>query len=517
MGLKDKPKPPVFRAFIANVVDQDGNPLSDMAIHMVSTNPHYHGPQLTGVTNQFGYMAWQDIPIQLSPTHTRVFNPGRDIDITISPHHFDGDNVTIQIPIEPELDKPVGLVLGDNHVIEDAGGPHNFLGASLFWALWGYQNDKDRLGQNLEFLKKHEVDYIRVLGIVGPSHGWEDRTVDYRPYYLDDITNLTDYVYDNFGMRIQWTIFGGIDTCPTYPEQEEIVDDFIALARSRPHKIFSIEVANEYYATDFPLSNLRTLGRKLAEQTDNLVTLSAPASEEQLEVNAVYYDSGVDAAVFHLDRSTNGEGGLWRPVRQPWEVQFYDNTPPVWINNEPIGPESSVNSDDDPLRLSMFAATTYLCGMGAFVLHTGAGIRGGGAADLNRGRSSNIWEVNNVESILNAIKIVRDNLPKDIANWRRINTSEHDVYVTTHPFNTSYLREAQEQGKLLRAFAARNDKDEFVVSVLKCETDVRFVARYNMQFKIIDPIHDNLGTTTLRLGETLSGVPYGCILKGKIF
>src|SRR5262245_28783688 len=53
--------------------------------------------------------------------------------------------------------------------------PFNALGATLFWAGWGYLHDRPRLEQALGALRG--FDYIRVLSEVGPGGGWEDRAV----------------------------------------------------------------------------------------------------------------------------------------------------------------------------------------------------------------------------------------------------------------------------------------------------------------------------------------------------
>src|SRR5712691_9442226 len=60
-----------------------------------------------------------------------------------------------------------GRVSGDRHAFVDEGGPFLARGASLFWGLWGYQHDRERLGRNLATLRDWGFDYIRVLGVVG--------------------------------------------------------------------------------------------------------------------------------------------------------------------------------------------------------------------------------------------------------------------------------------------------------------------------------------------------------------
>lgn len=54
----------------------------------------------------------------------------------------------------------------------------------------------------------------------------------------------------------------------------------------------------------------------------------------------------------HFDRDVSKADGYDRPVRQPWEMLFQARAAGVeaYVNNEPIGPQSSVAEDDDPGR-----------------------------------------------------------------------------------------------------------------------------------------------------------------------
>ncbi len=83
-----------------------------------------------------------------------------------------------------------------------------------------------------------------------------------------------------------------------------------------------------------------------------------------------------------------GDEGPTAPLTRPWNVAQGNPAgcrgalPAVILNNEPIGPESSVEQDDSPSRIAAGYVMTFLAGNAAYVLHTGPGIRGGGAADL---------------------------------------------------------------------------------------------------------------------------------------
>ena len=175
-----------------------------------------------------------------------------------------------------------GPVRADGRAVADAAGPFNALGATLFWGAWAYKFDRPRLERNLEVLSAAGVDYVRVLGSVGGA-SWEDRQTDPRWNDYDAIiAGMTDLAYDRYGMRVQWTLFGGAPFTPSGPAREALVDRFASMARGREHKIFAFEIANEAWQNGFGgpdgLAELRRLGKRLNDKTTVLVALSSPAT-----------------------------------------------------------------------------------------------------------------------------------------------------------------------------------------------------------------------------------------------
>jgi hypothetical protein len=176
-------------------------------------------------------------------------------------------------------------------------------------------------------------------------------------------------------------------------------------------------VANEHWQNGLEnVEELRALGSRLAARTSTLVALSSPFPGEVCEL---YAKSDVDLATIHYGRAKDP----WAAVRQPWawpddDVPCRDSLP-VLINNEPMGPQSSVQSDVDPARLAMAYVMTFLSGNAAYVLHTGAGVRGGGAADRALGRASDLSATPDLERTLAAMSAARSYLPADLANWTR--------------------------------------------------------------------------------------------------
>lgn len=332
-----------------------------------------------------------------------------------------------QDPQIEEARRPTGAVRTDRRAVADSKGPFNALGATLFWGAWGYKFDRARLERNLESLREAGVDYVRVLGSVG-GNGWEDRESDPQwPDYDEVIAGLTDLAYDRYGLRVQWTIFGGSPETPAGRARNALVDRFARLAKGREHKIFAFEIGNEARSNGFEgddgIVELRQLGARLSARTSVLVALSAPGGGDAC---ATYAGAAANAATIHYDRSL-GPDGVLAPLSRPWGYpRQYDREcrgrlPAVVFNNEPIGPESSVRSDDDPGRIAAGYVMTFLAGNASYVFHAGPGIRGGGSADANSDlrRHANFDEMPSFESIADALSAARRYLPRGLANWTR--------------------------------------------------------------------------------------------------
>ena len=238
---------------------------------------------------------------------------------------------------------------------------------------------------------------------------------------------MTDLAYDRYGLRVQWTLFGGSPSTPPGPSREALVDRFASLASGREHKIFAFEIANEAWQNGFAgpegLAELRRLGTRLNEKTTVLVALSSPRGGTAC---ATYAGAGADAMTLHYERGFGEEGPL-QPLRRPWSFPAaYDRAcrgqlPRIVLNNEPIGPESSVRQDDSPSRIAAGYIMTFLAGNAAYVLHSGPGIRGGGAADVSSTlrRHAHFDELPSFKPIAAALAAAKQYLPAGLANWTR--------------------------------------------------------------------------------------------------
>jgi hypothetical protein len=397
-----------------------------------------------------------------------------------------------------------GLVRLAGRAFVDDDGPYLATGASLFWALWGYQHDRGRLEQHLAFLAARGVDYIRVFGVIGPR--WADRVVDPRDRSWDgDLAGLLDLVFSH-GLRVELTIWQDTELTP---DRMAIISRVADIVSARPQTIQYLEICNEGNSdtSRFPATwpaETQQLANALRAKTPHIVAVTSPAGLDAAAIAKWYGQSSANLLTPHLPREESGGGliGAWRYVRQTWDPWLASNL--AWTNDEGKGPQSSVAADDDPLRLTMYAGLTWLCGGAGFVLHTGAGVGGGDAASRERGRVANLWEVAHIEETLAGIRTVRRLLPADLPNWSRHNANRN---FPRYPFDTDRLVPLIESEQLVRAFAA-TDAGRAIVMPIVAQVPVPFTAKSAMHIEIYDPMTgEQRQTCDLAAGETCTVPP----------
>jgi len=387
-----------------------------------------------------------------------------------------------------------GRVRADRGVLVDDGGPFLALGASLFWALWGERHDPDRLDRNLKWLADRDFDYVRILGMVG-SETWRDRAIDPdAPDYWPIVDRLFARLARH-GLRAQVTVFADAQAMMRDPAaRARFADAWAGYAERHAARVLLLETANEYARNGLEAGDVRALTRRMNDRTAVLVASSAPpgawpdvspdrASADDRATIAEWqtlYGGGVaDALTFHFDRDTGQAAGPWRPVREPWRLQAAGgDIPRLWINNEPIGPQSSLAADDDPVRLAMGAALSWISGLAAYTLHTGAGVRGGGAADSDLGRAANLWEVARVEQTAEMLRTVRAALPATLPNWRRVDWND-----AAHPCPITSAQAERE----LAAHVAAIEGNRFVMASVGVERPLECASAVTAPLQVFGP------------------------------
>jgi hypothetical protein len=343
-------------------------------------------------------------------------------------------------------------------------------------------HDRARWERNLALLRNN-VDYIRVLGIVG----WPHRTTTVEDFTEAVISDVTDTVYDRYGYRVKWVIFGG--SAGDAAQRSAAVDRFIAAARPRQEKIHMVEVANEAFSTGFEdkKGEIKAYATRLrAELVIPVATSSINGPRQTL---ADWYDGSMaNVVTVHLDRNITGAGGPWRPVYQARNGQILGRP---WSSDEPIGIDSSVARDGDPLRLAMAAAVAWQCQAFDFTLHSGAGIRGGEdppAPSHPFERKANLWDQPEFGPALHAIRTVRALLPADLPNWAWSDGTgaARDVY----PFKEDAL--AVQSGdkpsdRVLRVFASVAPDRRVIAMPIKVRPGFHLQPKWAMRLTAYEP------------------------------
>lgn len=404
-----------------------------------------------------------------------------------------------QSPRRPERR---GIVRGCGNAVCDDDGPFPALGASLFWAASEYRQDRAHLERNLAFLADYGFDYIRVLGEIGGPY-WVNRWMDPRTEdYEANITGLTDLAYDTYGLRTAWVLWGGTNFSVTPESRQQLVDRFARMVRGREHKVLTFEIANEAWQNGFPhpqgTDELRELVCRLREQVPHLVAPTSPAGPEAygqpltlpdgtsnwaFGYKATYQNSCATFGTVHFDRQRTED--VWWPIRQPWNYRGWrDFMPRVGFNDEPIGPGSSVASEDDPLRLIIAAAVTWVSGMAAYTFHSEPGVWGGGRFDASVGGGSrgfaHLDEIPGIRTTFAGYQALRRHTPADVANW-----SAKDWRSEGHPFqgrsDASPDCPSGPPADCGLGFYAMIRGQDFYVPVFGIKGTVRLTASWNMR------------------------------------
>lgn len=353
-------------------------------------------------------------------------------------------------PVEPPVDPPTtparkGLVRGNVYQFADDTGGWLPWGTSLFWALYGYAHERQRVEEHLKWIREQGADFVRVI-CTGLRMGTNERSISPKnPIFQSSISGLLDLAQAH-GLRVQLTIFGAVYDAPSSSDRKAAIDKVCAAIAGREHAVWLIEIANEGWTNGFEgdagASELKNLAARVRGKVKNLVATTCPKAADDItpEMIKVYYANPASATVqtLHFSRSTKAPDGIWRPTRKPWRESHFsvEGCCTLVQNNEPRGPESSVTETNDPIVLAMDAALSWQCGVGSYCLHTGAGIYG--VKDANRNRPANIWETQNIGAICQGLRTVQRLLPPNLPNWKK-----HQSRSSGHPFTFVDVPEEQ--------------------------------------------------------------------------
>lgn len=290
------------------------------------------------------------------------------------------------------------------------------LGASYFLALRQEKYEEAQLQDNLAFLSQEGFNYIRILSMVN----WTGQQIlPSWPDYWDQLRQLVDRAYDDYGMRTQITIFADAQyIMPSQGQRVHHVEDLLTeVVAGREHKIILIEVANEYWQNGLTIDEVKQLGTILAYNTPVLVALSSPEGGK-VGIPGLYDGTDADVATVHFSRQ-----GAWTSVFDCMDVYDYADIPVS--SNEPVGPGSSVYSEENPRKLLMAAAIAWGSNLPMYVFHSRPGITAdnkylsAGLVLINSKSFEELFQKMNFKGRFNFLKSI---LPPDLPNWTHVTT-----------------------------------------------------------------------------------------------
>jgi hypothetical protein len=328
--------------------------------------------------------------------------------------------------------------------------------------------------------------------------------------YWQQLADMIDIAYDEFGLRTQLTIFADAQLMPTKSDRLAHLRRVLDALKGREHKVILLEVANEAWQNGFPgaagEAQLREFGRYLADRTDTLVALSATQGQDNESLARLYVRSAADIATEHFSRDLRTPEGGWLPVRDAYRVNSIDRLPPA-SSNEPIGPGASVASQEEPIKLVSAAAYAWMSGLPLYVYHSRAGVFGDARFEDMPG--------------VDAYRDLRAIIPADVANWRR--TEGKDEFA---PFVTfaggqrdKWRTEVPDAATgVVRHLSCVNGHEFCTLPIGIARGGVELEARRHMTLRVFDPLTGKLvREATLKAAEriTLPQGPQAYVIRGR--
>ncbi|MDO8586580.1 MAG: hypothetical protein Q7T82_06025 [Armatimonadota bacterium] len=412
---------------------------------------------------------------------------------------------------------------------EDDGGPFLGLGFSYMSALRRCKYDRDRFRDDLAFMASNNFKYMRALSMVGWYTAWVGKEIapinfynqagTYVPAWSDYWTQLVDMIdiaYDEYGIRTELTIFADAQLMPNKTDRINHMQTILDNIASRQQKVMHLEVCNEAWQNGFPgtqgEADLREFGAYLAARIPLLVALTSNHSSLS-DMENLYYGSAATLCTYHLDRDT-GELG-WIPVRDAWKC--YPSTLPPTSSNEPIGPGSSVDTEEDPTRLVSAACFAWIAKLPMYVYHTDAGVFG----------NTRFQD----KAAVSDYRFLEQLLPPDLPGWTRNDGIEGSAPFTAYCNSTAnmYWTDVPTATDGCHRNIGSTDGTGATGEEFVCypqgikQGGVTLKARRQLNFTVYDPrtgaivlgpVFKNIGDNTVLAGNANANVAY--LIKGTL-
>ena len=299
------------------------------------------------------------------------------------------------------------------------------LGLSWFWLMAGFKYYRSQVNTNLDWLATNcKVDYVRAFVCVGgdtfnaTAPGWSGMYDPWEhmgsflswPDHGDLLEEVTDTLYDK-GIKVQWTLIGGLSQIPSAGSQDAMVDHFLSHMTGRENKLQLVEIMNEYKVNGGNTELLRRLARKVRTGLPNVqISLSSPDSvmngqPASSEVEQMYRDlSAANAITPHWNRADHVAPNMG------------SYCPSFKYSNEPRGPGASAGGNvSDPTTLANDYKAAIAAGYAGHIYHTDWGVWDARLHDAFvsppsapwQGTWTNLMDVPNNTAICKALSDVR--------------------------------------------------------------------------------------------------------------
>lgn len=345
------------------------------------------------------------------------------------------------------------------HAVGDTEGPKLYVGLSRFYWLWAWKNDRDRVLQEMANDRAVGYRYARVfaqVGNIGNDSYWNGRVIDPDwPLHLQYVVDMTRAAYDQ-GLQLLWTLIGKGGKMEMQPNRIDFVRRVSQVLREVRPGVLAREIMNEPAVMGRITKDELLELYHVAKEEDG-VTLTGtgavwtergwnPPPDENFEGATAFSAGGWketqrEVGYVHLDRELGGSGEHPdRPWRQPWDVGLdLNDVCSRWVDNEPIGPGASVNTESRSGVLRSHRTVAFISRAFASCLHGDAGVRG-----YSR------WE--DSPGYTTAPMAVRY-LPGNLPNGQMLNANAN---YADRPFDLpeEYLRAVSGQG-IVRAYSCR--------------------------------------------------------------
>jgi hypothetical protein len=214
-------------------------------------------------------------------------------------------------------------------------------------------------------------NYARILAQVDGDF-WKGKEV-YSTWsgHEELVSSLTHAAYER-GLRILWTFIG--KPMKGQEKRRAFVKRMSDVLRNNPGVLIQ-EIMNEpMVGGDISLEELLEL-HDIAKQNGNLTATGAVWTTEGATSFSpeAWRNTQRDIGICHLDRDQSKSEMQDRPWRQAWDVGLEGMR---WIDNEPIGPGSSVNTEDRFKVLRSHRLVAFISRAFATCFHSKAGVRG---------------------------------------------------------------------------------------------------------------------------------------------